>query len=44
MGIADMLNQLGIGYDSKEGIDLIGKIMKFITNASFQASAKIAAI
>ena len=43
MGIADMLNQLGIGYDSKEGIDLIGKIMKFITNASFQASAKIAA-
>ena len=42
MGIADMLNQLSIGYDSKEGIELIGKIMKFITNASFQASAKIA--
>ena len=29
--------------DSKEGIELIGKIMKFITNASFQASSKIAA-
>ena len=43
MGIADMLNQLGIGYDSKEGIELISKIMKFITNASFQASSKIAA-
>ena len=43
MGIADMLNQLSIGYDSSEGIELIGKIMKFITNASFQASAQIAA-
>ena len=43
MGIADMLNQLSIGYDSEEGIELISKIMKFITNASFQASAKIAA-
>ena len=43
MGIADMLNQLGIGYDSDEGIELIGKMMKFITNAAFTASAELAA-
>ena len=43
MGIADMLNQLGIAYDSKEGIDIIAKVMEFITNASYQASALIAA-
>lgn len=42
MGIADMLNQLGIGYDSEEGIALIGKMMKFITNAAFTASAELA--
>ena len=43
MGIADMLNQLGHGYDTDKGIELITDAMKFITNASFQASAKIAA-
>ena len=43
MGIADMLNQLGIAYDSDEGINLIRKVMSFITNASFQASASLAA-
>ena len=42
MGVADMLNQLGIGYDSKEGVDLMTQIMEFITNASFQASASLA--
>jgi ribonucleoside-diphosphate reductase alpha chain len=42
MGIADMLNQLGIGYDSDEGMELIGKIMKFITNSAFKASANLA--
>jgi ribonucleoside-diphosphate reductase alpha chain len=43
MGIADMVNQLGIAYDSNEGIELIRKVMEFITNASFQASASLAA-
>ena len=42
MGIADMLNQLGLGYDSDEGIELIEKTMKFITNAAYQASAVLA--
>ena len=30
MGIADMLNQLGYGYDSDEGVDTIEKVMSFI--------------
>jgi len=42
MGIADMLNQMGLAYDSKEGIDLIEKSMAFITNAAYQASASLA--
>ena len=41
MGIADMLNQMGLGYDSEEGIALISETMKFITNAAYQASAVI---
>ena len=42
MGIADMLNQLGVGYDSDEGISIISDVMEFITNASYQASASLA--
>ena len=42
MGIADMLNQLGISYDCKEGIEIITKVMEFITNAAYQASASLA--
>jgi len=42
MGIADMLNQLGISYDSKKGIDIITQIMEFVTNAAYQASASLA--
>ncbi len=42
MGIADMLNQLSISYDSKEGIEIITKVMEFITNAAYQASASLA--
>tara|TARA_Y100001970_G_scaffold282813_1_gene396531 strand:+ start:88501 stop:91026 length:2526 start_codon:yes stop_codon:yes gene_type:complete len=42
MGIADMLNQMGLGYDSDEGIKLIEKSMAFITNAAYQASASLA--
>jgi ribonucleoside-diphosphate reductase alpha chain len=43
MGIADMLNQLGIAYDSNEGTELIGKVVEFITNAAYTASANLAA-
>ena len=39
MGIADMLNQLSIGYDSDKGTDIITKVMEFVTNAAYQASA-----
>ncbi|MFH1053020.1 MAG: adenosylcobalamin-dependent ribonucleoside-diphosphate reductase [Candidatus Woesearchaeota archaeon] len=42
MGIADMLGQLGLGYDSKEGIAVLGKVAKFIANSCYQASAMIA--
>ena len=43
MGIADMLNQLGLSYDSEEGISKITDVMEFITNAAYQASASLSA-
>ena len=42
MGAADMLNQLGIAYDSTEGIELVEKVMETVCNAAYQASAKLA--
>lgn len=42
MGAADMLNQLGIAYDSDEGVKLVEKVMKTIADAAYQASAYIA--
>ncbi len=42
MGIADMLNQLGLGYDSEEGMKTIEKIMKFIADKAYEASALLA--
>lgn len=42
MGIADMLNQLGVAYDSEQGTVMIEKVMEYITNASYQASSFIA--
>jgi ribonucleoside-diphosphate reductase alpha chain len=39
MGIADMCNQLGIGYDSPEGVELLEKISKLIANYAYRASA-----
>ena len=41
MGVADMLNQLGLSYDSDKGIETISKVMEFITNAAYQASATL---
>ncbi len=43
MGAADMLNQLGIAYDSDEGIALLEQVMETIANAAYQASAELAA-
>ena len=42
MGVADMLNQLGIGYDSEAAVTLMNKVMDYITNACYQASASLA--
>ncbi len=42
MGIADMLNQLSISYDSDEGIELIGEVMEFIANTAYKASSLLA--
>lgn len=42
MGIADMFNQLGIGYDSKEGLDLLEKVMNRICQSAYRTSAHLA--
>ncbi|MCK5853467.1 adenosylcobalamin-dependent ribonucleoside-diphosphate reductase [bacterium] len=42
MGTADMLNQLGIHYDSVEGVNIVEKVMGVIANAAYQASARLA--
>lgn len=42
MGIADMLNQLGVGYDSAEGLEIIESVMKFIANTAYKASSYLA--
>ena len=42
MGFADMLYQLEIAYNSKEGVDTASKIMKFVNNAAHQFSTKLA--
>lgn len=42
MGIADMLNQLGIGYDSEEGLKILEDAAKLFANTAYQASADLA--
>ncbi len=42
MGAADMLNQLGIAYDSPEGVDLVEKVMQTIANTAYKVSANLA--
>lgn len=42
MGFADLLFQLRIPYDSKEAVDIAGKLMKFINMESKKASVKLA--
>jgi ribonucleoside-diphosphate reductase alpha chain len=42
MGVADMLFQLGLAYDSDEGIEVTSTVMRRITNAAFAASSRLA--
>ena len=42
MGIADMFNQLGIEYDSDEGLELLEKVMNHIAQVSYKTSAEMA--
>jgi ribonucleoside-diphosphate reductase alpha chain len=42
MGIADMLNQLGLGYDSADGVQIMEQIMKLIANTAYKSSAMLA--
>lgn len=42
MGLHDMLLEMGLRYNSDEGIELVNKVMKFIKNAAYEASIKLA--
>jgi len=42
MGFADLLLQLGIKYDSEEGVVFAGKLMRFINDTAYRASADLA--
>ncbi|MAF89040.1 MAG: ribonucleoside-diphosphate reductase, adenosylcobalamin-dependent [Euryarchaeota archaeon] len=42
MGIADLLNQLGLGYDSDEALEIIEKVMCRIANTIYRTSAHLA--
>ncbi len=42
MGIADMLFQLDIDYDSKNGIKTLEKVIQFINNNAYLASSQLA--
>ncbi len=42
MGLADTLFMMGLKYNSKEGRDLAGEIMRTITHGSIRASAELA--
>lgn len=43
MGFADMLIQLGIPYDSEEGISVAEQVMSFISNEGRKSSCELAA-
>ncbi|MCX6344127.1 MAG: vitamin B12-dependent ribonucleotide reductase [Armatimonadetes bacterium] len=43
MGFADMLLQLGVPYDSEEGISIAEQVMSFISNEGKKASCELAA-
>lgn len=43
MGLHHMLLELGLGYNTPEGLEFVDKLMGFIKNASYSASADLAA-
>ena len=42
MGIADMLNQLGHGYDSDKGIEILEEVARVLSNTAYMASSRLA--
>jgi len=44
MGFAEMLIKLGIPYNSREGIAVAGKVMKFVTREAREKSKKLAGL
>lgn len=44
MGFADMLLDMGIGYNTNEGVAMAGKVMKFIQKEADNASEDLAAV
>ena len=42
MGLADLLNMLGYGYDSEEGIKIIEEVTRFYANEAYSYSADLA--
>ncbi len=42
MGIADMLNQLGLGYDSEQAMAVMEDVARLFANTAYQASASLA--
>jgi len=41
MGFADMLIHMGIRYSSKEGVDMVGKVISFLTDVASQESKSL---
>lgn len=41
-GLHDMLLELGLKYNSSKGLEYVDKLMKFIKNASYEASCELA--
>lgn len=42
MGIADMLFQLGVDYDSDRGIEIMEEVMSYINDVAYQTSSELA--
>ena len=41
MGLADMLYQLGVGYDTDEGLKVAKKTMKFVNKVAINESERL---
>ncbi|MFA5434499.1 MAG: adenosylcobalamin-dependent ribonucleoside-diphosphate reductase [Candidatus Neomarinimicrobiota bacterium] len=41
MGIADMLFQLGLDYDSEQGVELMEEVMSFINDIAYMTSSQL---